>query len=247
MKRVVVTGGNGGIGSAIVTRLLQEGSDVVSLDYSGRAPDGAVDIHCDVTNLDSVKTAFESLDDLWKEHAPTLFVACAGISRPGHLLSMPAEDFEAMMAVNIRGVFLTAQAAGMRMARAVDQSEETVDASMVFISSVAAQQAWACEAGYSATKAAVSSLTQGFAVDLAPYKIPVNAVAPGPIDHGSENMATTRTDPDIYRHEIERTPLARLGSPEEVAESVLRLAQMRWVTGQVITVDGGYMATGLNY
>jgi NAD(P)-dependent dehydrogenase (short-subunit alcohol dehydrogenase family) len=119
--------------------------------------------------------------------------------------------------------------------------------SIVLISSVAAHQAWAQEAVYSATKAATSSLVQGFAVDLAPFGIRVNAVAPGPVEHKAQTMATTRADPEVYRHEIERTPFAKLGSPEDVAETVWLLSKAPWVTGQTLYADGGFLATGLGY
>ena len=238
--RVIVTGGNGGIGGAIIRQYQAAGSDVVSIDCAGDAPEGAFCVCADISLRDDVERAFAEIDRRWSHVAPDVFVGCAAVSRPAHLLDMRLEDFEEMLAINVRGTFLTTQAAARRMAKAKRGA-------IVLISSVAAQQAWAQEAGYSATKAATSSLAQGFAVDLAPFGISVNAVAPGPIEHGSRSMAATRTDPEVFRHEIERTPMARLGGPEEVAQTVFRLAGAPWVTGQVLAVDGGFMATGLGY
>ena len=239
-SRVIVTGGNGGIGGAIVRRYLDAGADVASIDCAGNTPEGAYFVQADIASRSDVERAFTRIDRRWDSLAPELFVGCAAVSRPAHLLDMRLEDFDQMLAINIRGTFITTQAAARRMAKAKRGA-------IVLISSVAAQQAWAQEAGYSATKAATSSLAQGFAVDLAPFGISVNAVAPGPIEHGSKNMAATRADPEVFRHEIERTPMGRLGGSEEVAETVFRLAGAPWVTGQVLAIDGGFMATGLGY
>lgn len=239
-ERVVVTGGNGGIGGAIVRRYLSVGAEVVSIDVANDPPEGARMVRADISVLEDVDRAFGKIDGYWGGQAPDVFIGCAAISRPGHLLDFDVDNFDRMFAINVRGTFLTTQMAARRMA-------STRRGAIVLVSSIAAQQAWAHEGAYSATKAATSSLTQGFAVDLAQFGISVNAVAPGPIESDSESMATTRTDPDVYRHEIERTPMARLGSPEEVAETVYRLAGLPWVTGQILAVDGGFMATGLGY
>lgn len=239
-QRVIVTGGNGGIGGAIVARYRAAGAAVISMDVAGDAPDGATFIPANIASEADVERAFDAVDAHWQGRAPDVFIACAAVSKPGHLLEMAVADFDAMVAINIRGTFLTTRAAAKRMAAAKTGA-------IVMISSVSAQQAWAHEAGYSATKAATSSLCQGFAIDLAPFNIRVNAVAPGPIEHRAQSMATTRTDPDVYRHEIERTPMGRLGTPEEVADSVFMISNAPWVTGQVLAIDGGFMASGLGY
>ncbi len=240
IDRVIVTGGSGGIGGAIVERYLRAGADVVNIDRAGSGPGSSFTVHADISRQDEVERAMAQIGDRWGGKAPDVFVGCAAISRPSHLLKTPVDEFDAMVAVNIRGTFLTTQAAGRLMAKAGRGS-------IVLISSVAARQAWAQEAVYSATKAATSSLVQGFAVDLAPFGIRVNAVAPGPVEHKAQTMATTRTDPEVFQHEIDRTPFARLGGPEEVAETVFLLAQAPWVTGQTLYADGGFLASGLGY
>lgn len=240
VKRVIVTGASGGIGGAIADRFLRAGADVINIDRSGSGPAGTTTLRGDISNPEDVERVFAQAKEQWSNQAPDVFIGCAAISRPSHLLETTVEDFDAMVAVNIRGTFLTAQAAGRLMAN-------KREGSIVLISSVAAHQAWAQEAIYSATKAATSSLVQGFAVDLAPFNVRVNAVAPGPIEHNAQTMATTRADPDIYRHEIERTPFSQMGNPGDVAESVFLLSQAPWVTGQTLCVDGGFMASGLSY
>ncbi|MEO0410531.1 MAG: SDR family oxidoreductase [Pseudomonadota bacterium] len=238
--RVIVTGASGGIGGAIAQEYLACGADVVNIDQADNTQNDAHTINTNIAEAQSVAATFAQIDDRWDGAAPDVFVGCAAISRPSHLLETAIEDFDAMVAINVRGTFITTQAAARRMA-AVRAG------SIVLISSVAAFQAWADEAVYSATKAATSSLVQGFANDLAPFGVRVNAVAPGPIEHPAQTMATTRSNPDVYRHEIERTPLSRLGGPEEVAKSVRLLAQAPWVTGQILCADGGFIASGLSY
>jgi NAD(P)-dependent dehydrogenase (short-subunit alcohol dehydrogenase family) len=91
------------------------------------------------------------------------------------------------------------------------------------------------------------ALTQSLAVELAPFGIMVNAVGPGIIEAASANMAQTRSDPEVLRHDLERTPLGRFGRPAEIAQAVLYLCNATWMTGQTLYVDGGFLATGLGY
>jgi NAD(P)-dependent dehydrogenase (short-subunit alcohol dehydrogenase family) len=100
---------------------------------------------------------------------------------------------------------------------------------------------------YCITKGAQQSLVQSLAVELAPFNIMVNAVGPGIIDKTGDAMAKTRTNPDILRHDMDRTSLGRFGSPEEVADAVRFLSGASWMTGQTLWLDGGFMATGLGY
>ena len=240
-SRVVVTGGSGGIGGAIIGRFLSEGATVANLDArpTPRLP-ASHTIHADVADPAAVLSAFEAVDGLFGGEPPDVFVACAAVSHAAHFLDVSPAEFERCFAVNVRGAFFTTQAAARRMRR-VRQG------SIVLISSVAAEQGWAQESVYSATKAATRSLVQGMAVELAPFNIRVNAVGPGPIEHRAAGMAATRADPEVHRHEIERTPLHRFGTPDEVADAVALVARMPWATGQTLYVDGGFLAAGLGY
>jgi NAD(P)-dependent dehydrogenase (short-subunit alcohol dehydrogenase family) len=112
---------------------------------------------------------------------------------------------------------------------------------------VCAFQGWAKESVYCLTKAAQQSMVQALAVELAPFGILVNGVAPGLIEKTGNAMAKTRTDPDVYRHDMERTSVGRFGTVEEVAEAVYYLTTVTWTTGQTLVLDGGFMATGLGY
>jgi 3-oxoacyl-[acyl-carrier protein] reductase len=240
-KRVVVTGGSGGIGGAIIEHFLRAGAMVANIDMrpTDRLPATRTTI-ADIADDAQVAAAFEAIDIQFGGASPDLFVGCAAISRSSPLLDVMPSEFDRIFAINVRGTFLTTQAAARRMKRAGGGS-------IVLISSVAAEQAWSLEAVYSASKAAVRSLTQGFAMELAPFNIQVNAIGPGPVDHQANDMASTRTDADVYRHEIERTPMRRFGHPEEIAQAVALIAASPWTTGQTLYVDGGFMATGLAY
>ena len=85
------------------------------------------------------------------------------------------------------------------------------------------------------------------AVELAPFGILVNAVAPGIVEHRSAAMARTRDDADVHRHDLERTPLGRFNTPEEIAAAVGFLATVEGMTGQTVGVDNGFLAAGLAY
>ena len=114
-------------------------------------------------------------------------------------------------------------------------------------SSICAFQGWAQESVYCVTKGAQHSMVQALAVELAPYGILVNGVAPGLIEKTGDAMAKTRMDPEVARHDLERTSLGRFGSVEEVAEAVAYLDTVSWTTGQTLVLDGGYKATGHGY
>ena len=246
LRRVVVTGASGGIGRAIAKRFCDEGATVVNLD---RADDAAaralcgerlVSIAADLSEETAVHNAFTEIDGLFAGEAPELLVCCAAVSSAAPFLDIAVGDFDRMMSVNVRGTFLVAQAVARRMRRAGGGH-------IVIITSVAAEQAWAGEAVYCATKAAQRALMQAMAIELAPFNIKVNAVGPGIVDHASASMARTRDEGGVAQHDLDRTPLGRFGAPEEIAEAVHFLGLSKWMTGQTVYVDGGFLAAGLAY
>jgi glucose 1-dehydrogenase len=157
-----------------------------------------------------------------------------------HFLDMPLADIDAQLAVNVRGMILCGQQVGRRMKAAGGGR-------IVHITSVAASAAWATEPVYGVTKGAQASLTQAMAIELAPFNIQVNAIAPGPLEVSSTSMVGTRADPEVLRHDLERTPMGRFGRAEDIVRAVRFLAQATWMTGQTVVVDGGLLATGLAY
>ena len=162
------------------------------------------------------------------------------MSRKDAFLNVSSDDLDLLLDVNVKGTFHCCQSAARRMAPAREGR-------IVVITSISAVQGWAAESVYCITKGAQQALVASLAVELAPFNIQVNAVAPGIIDMTGDSMAKTRTDPDVYRHDIERTAMGRFGSPNDVADAVEHLSKVNWMTGQTIVVDGGFMATGLGY
>lgn len=242
--RAIVTGSSGGIGGAICAALIESGGVVVGID---RAPgDGTSSrcgarfhhVDCDLARPDGIDAAFARADDLLGA-SPTLLVNCAATFYHGNVLQMQVEDIDRLLAVNVRAYILCAQQAGRRMAPAGGGR-------IINISSTAAEMGWRDEAVYCATKGAVKALTRGLAIDLAPYRIAVNAVSPGSID--TAGVSPEMRIGESVEHDILRTPYGRWGRPEEIAQTVRFLAlDAGFITGQTITVDGGFTSTGLNY
>ena len=239
---VVVTGGAQGIGEACVRRFAAEGARVVMADILP-APAwarklGIVCIPCDVGSsaaVDALVTqvvkAFGQVD---------ILVNNAGMFKAAPFLEVTEADFDAVLRVNLKGSFLMAQA----VARAMVQTGTR--GSIVNMSSVNGVLAIPEIASYNVSKGGVNQLTRAMALALAEHGIRVNAVAPGTI--ATELAAQAVLTSQAARQKVlSRTPLRRLGKPAEVADVVAWLASdaASYVTGEIVTVDGGRMA--LNY
>jgi NAD(P)-dependent dehydrogenase (short-subunit alcohol dehydrogenase family) len=194
----------------------------------------------DVADAGAVAGAFTGIDRFFEGAAPDVFVSCAAVSRGADFFSIALEDFDRAVAVNLRGLFLTAREAGIRMRSAGTGH-------MVMVTSVVAECAWAYEVAHSATKAAQLGLVRSLAVELAPWGIAVNAVGPGIVEVESRTLEQTRDRGDGRARALSRTPLARFADAAEVAETVRFLATVTGMTGQTVYVDGGFLATGLGY
>lgn len=246
LRRVVVTGGSGGIGRVIAHGFTTRGAVVANLDLAPAMEAEALcganlrTIRTDLADATALAGTFAEIDRMFAGAAPQLLVCCAAASAAHHFLDVPVDELDRLLAINVRGTFLACQAAALRMRRARGGR-------IVVITSVAAEQGWAGETVYCATKAAQRALVQGMAVELAPFGILANAVAPGIVEHRSTAMARTRDDPEVLRHDLERTPLGRFNTPEEVAAAVRFLATAEGITGQTIHVDNGFLANGLGY
>lgn len=239
-RRVIVTGGSGGIGRVVVKAFAARGDRVVNLDrlpFPDGGPLGVHTVDVDLSSSTSITSAFAEADRHFNSEAPDVLACLAAFSKADAFLEVKPADLEAMLAVNVAGTFLCGQEAGRRMRKAGRGH-------IIVVTSIAGLQAWSGESVYSATKAAQASIVQSMAIELAPFGILVNAVAPGIIDVRSAGMAGTR-DGEVFRHEMERSPLGRFGAPEEIASAILHLSQVSWMTGQTMIVDGGYMAAGL--
>lgn len=235
MKRGIVVGGAGGIGRAIVNAHRACGDDVLVMD---RVVDDDTVIPCDQSEPQSVEEAFAEADRRFAGKAPDWLVAAASVSARHDVLTVQLEEIETLLRINVLGTALVAQQVGRRMVAAGRGN-------IVIVTSIAAVQAWAQEAFYGVTKAAQTALMQALAVELGPHGVRVNAVGPGAVAVESRDMVATRNDGGVLDRIVERTPGGRLADAAEIAEAVRFLTGSRWVNGQTLFVDGGFLATGM--
>jgi NAD(P)-dependent dehydrogenase (short-subunit alcohol dehydrogenase family) len=243
----VVTGAASGIGRAIALRFAEEGATVVVSDIRTEPRDGGVPTH-DLLGTEFVEADASRWDDVDRLVSGTVerygcldvMVCNAGVAGPYSkpLLETTEEDWDAIMAVNLRGVFLCCKRA---VAQMVEQEPvDDVRGRVVNISSQHGMVGPPGHVAYAASKGGVVNLTRQIAVDYGPRQVLVNAVAPGKILTGSPEQQ----DPDALAYSHARTPFWRLGRPGDVAGAALFLAgaDSGYVSGVNLLVDGGWMA-----
>lgn len=243
-KTALVTGGAKGIGAAIVQRFAAEGASVAFVDAdeaAGRALSGdtrTLFVPGDVTRrglaTQAVAAAVERFGRL------DILVNNAGITHAAPFLDLDEADFDRVLAVNLRSYFTMGQAAARQMAA------QGAGGAIVNMSSVNAVLAIPDQVPYVVSKGAVNQLTRVMALSLAPHRIRVNAIGPGTIATELARKAVMASE-EARRRLLSRTPMKRLGEPEEVAAVAVFLASddASYMTGQVVYPDGGRMA--LNY
>ena len=239
----VVTGGARGIGAATAARLADEGAAVAVLDLdegqasataSGLQGPGSIGVGCDVTDPDSVDAAVQRVAG--ELGAPHVLVNNAGITRDNLLFKMSPDDWDSVMAVHLRGAFLVTRAAQKHM---VEQRYGRI----VSLSSVSALGSRG-QANYSAAKMGLQGLTRTLAIELGPFGITANAVAPGFVvtDMTDDTAKRLGLTPEEFREQSAAvTPVRRVGYPADVATAIGFLAseEAGFVTGQTLYLDGG--------
>ena len=231
MRNVVITGGSRGIGAAAVELFASQGDRVTFLYEKEHAAareiaarTGATAICCDVSDGDAVRSAFGQIGDV------DVLICNAGIMHFG-LMSMMAEaDWDRLFAVNVKGIYHCVNAAMPFFLR-------KQKGCVITVSSMWGQVGASCEAAYSATKGAVIALTKALAKELGPSGIRVNCVAPGVI---LTDMCA-HVEPEILEEMAADAPVGRNGTPEDVAKAFAYLADAEFVTGDVLSVSGGYV------
>ncbi len=235
-KTAVITGGSRGLGEAIAYKLASMGADIAVICSSSAAQGEKVcekcrqeynveakAYQCDVADFEAVKeTAAKIKADFKTAH---ILVNNAGITRDGLAVMMKEEDFDRVIAVNLKGAFnMIRHMAGLFI--------RNREGCIINITSVAGIMGNAGQCNYAASKAGLIGLTKTIAKELAPKGIRCNAVAPGFI-------ATDMTEDQSENPLLKMIPLGKMGEAEDVAEAVGYLAAAKYVTGEVLRVDGG--------
>ena len=240
----LVTGAARGIGAAIAVRLAQDGHDVAVLDLDEQACGAtlagiesygrrALAVAANVADEHSVITAVHTVNEALG--SPTILVNNAGVLRDRTVAKMSLDDWETVMAVNLRGVFLTCRAvqSGMRAAGW---------GRIVNLSSIAALGAFG-EANYAAAKAGIQGFTRSLALELGRYGVTVNAVAPGFVATDMTRAVAERNGMTFAAMEAEMLKsivVGRIGMPEDIAHAVACFVDARsgYITGQTLYVAG---------
>ena len=233
MQTVIITGGSRGIGAAAVELFAGRGDRVYFLYEKEHeaaaavaAKTGATAICCDVADGNAVKTAFASIGDA------DILICNAGIMHFGLLSMMEESAWDRIFDVNVKGIYHCVNAA-------MPYFLKKHKGSIITVSSMWGQVGASCEAAYSATKGAVIALTKALAKELGPSGIRVNCVAPGVI---LTDMCAS-VDPEVLAEMAEESPVGRNGTAADVAKAMAYLADAEFITGHVLSVNGGYVIT----
>jgi len=239
MKTVIVTGGSRGIGAAIVKELAKEKYNVV-LNYNN-SEEAAKQIQkeleernikieifkADVSKREEVKELVKFTLEKYKKI--DVLINNAGIDQIKPFMDITDEDWNNIMQVNLNSVFYCSQ-------EVLENMIHNKKGCIINISSIWGRIGASCEVHYSASKAAIDGLTKALAKEMGPSNIRVNSIAPGII----ETAMNKDLNGEDLQEIINQIPLGRIAKPEEIAKSIKWLIEDEYVTGQVISVDGGW-------
>lgn len=220
MKKVLITGGATGIGKATALLFKQKGYDIF-ITYNQSEPDfdGVTKIKCNLENENEIVELFNQIESI------DVLVNNAGISLIKQINDTTADEYDKIMRINARSYFLCSR-------EAVKLMLKSHSGAIVNVSSMWGQLGASCEIAYSMSKAAIIGLSRSLAQELAPSGITVNCVCPGIID--------TRMNSMFEKSELEdEVPIGRLGTAEEVADAIYFLSQNKYITSQILGVNGG--------
>lgn len=236
-KVAIVTGASSGLGKAIAEMFLQEGAKVVFSDvndYNGNLGENAVFMKADVSKKEEVealvKLAIEKFGSL------NVLVNNAGVGLTGELATLDDAIWQKVIDINLNGVFYGLRASAKYM------KDNNIKGSIINMSSILGHVGFRGASAYCASKGAVNQLTRTSALELAPFGIRVNSIAPGFI---KTNMTKGIEEDKTSNAMIEgATPLGHMGEPNDIAYAAVYLAsdESKFVTGSVMYVDGGWIA-----
>ena len=256
---VIVTGAAQGIGYACARRFFEDGDRVVltdvdaetgqaALDNLGATKDRAIFVQCDVAEKLSVHNLIaETISTFGRID---ILINNAGMIVPGGILDLKPKDFDKSMGVNLKGAFLASQAVAKHMVEEIENSDDRSGRTrrpyaIINMSSINDTVAIAGNLAYTVAKGGLSQLTKAIAIELAPYGIRVNAIGPGSIN--TRMLGNVNQSEDALAKVHSRTPMGRIGHPDEIAGIAAFLASKdaSYITGETIYADGGRLA--LNY
>lgn len=241
-KRIIVTGGNGAIGKAIVSRCIEEGAHVAIIDQAGSEEnnDEKTTFIGNVSDENFIRECLTTLKSSWGSIDG--IVNNAGIMEGMSIEEQTEENWEKHLDVNVKGMMLTAKHGFPLM--------KLKGGSIVNCSSIMAFTSSPVSVAYTVSKSAINGLTRATAMDGAPYQIRANSVCPGTIDTPMyRKYLESHPNPEELHQRFQKMfPLGKIGSPTDVANICVFLLseEAKWITGGDFTVDGGYMIKGTN-
>ncbi len=235
-KIAIVTGACSGIGKAIAEEFLKQGAFVVFSDINEIEinSENSFFIKCDVSKSEQVDNLID--ETIKKFNKVDIMVNNAGIGTVGDVLSTNDDDWNKIISTNLSSVFYGMRAASNKM------KEKGINGSIINITSILGTVGFRGAIGYCASKGGINQLTKAGALDLAPFNIRVNAIAPGFIK--TQMTKGINEDANLKSYIEQKTPLGHMGEPIDIAKGAVYLASedAKYVTGNILYIDGGWIS-----